>query len=142
MKAELDKCRENESTWRQRLEQRDGQICQMRSELEAEQKTISALEVEVKELQSKLHKDDASFRNEVFIQIHQRKKNFQLTSLVDYSLVGDQVAVAAQHLYGAIKRTRVAQLSTAGTDRRTPKHHFVTTEELGQRRLPERDASG
>lgn len=65
MRAELDKSRENESIWRQRLEQRDGQLGLMRSELEAEQKTISALEIEVKELQSKLEKDDTSFRNEV-----------------------------------------------------------------------------
>lgn len=65
MRAELDKSRENESIWRQRLEQRDGQLGLMRSELEAEQKTISALELEVKELQSKLEKDDTSFRNEV-----------------------------------------------------------------------------
>lgn len=71
MRIELDKCRENESTWRQRLEQRDGQLGLMRSELEAEQKTIYALEVEVKELQSKLSKDDTSFRNEVIAKCKQ-----------------------------------------------------------------------
>ncbi|EFX86191.1 hypothetical protein DAPPUDRAFT_98050 [Daphnia pulex] len=65
MKTELDKCRENEATWRQRLEQRDSQLGLMRNELEAEQKTIASLELEVKELQSKLDKDDTSFRNEV-----------------------------------------------------------------------------
>lgn len=65
MRVELDKCRENEATWRQRLEQRDGQLGVMKSELEAEQRTIASLEIEVKELQSKLEKDDTSFRNEV-----------------------------------------------------------------------------
>lgn len=65
MQAELEKCRENETTWRQRLEHRDGQLGLMKNELEAEQKTIASLELEVKELQSKLDKDDTSFRNEV-----------------------------------------------------------------------------
>lgn len=65
MQVELEKCRENETIWRQRLEHRDGQLGLMRNELEAEQKAIASLELEVKELQSKLDKDDTSFRNEV-----------------------------------------------------------------------------
>jgi len=65
LRSELDKCREGETNWRRRLEQREGQLITLKGELEAEQKTISCLEVEVKDLQSKLAKDDTSFRNEV-----------------------------------------------------------------------------
>ena len=65
LRSEVDKCREGETNWRRRLEQREGQLLALKGELEAEQKTITTLEVEVKELQSKLAKDDNSFRNEV-----------------------------------------------------------------------------
>lgn len=65
LRSELDRCRESESTWRTRLEQREGQLSAMRSELEVEQHTIATLEAEVKDLQAKLSKDDTSFRNEV-----------------------------------------------------------------------------
>ena len=65
LRSEVDKCREGETNWRRRLEQREGQLLALKGELEAEQKTVTTLEVEVKELQSKLAKDDNSFRNEV-----------------------------------------------------------------------------
>ena len=65
LRSEVDKCREGETNWRRRFERREGQLLALKGELEAEQKTITTLEVEVKELQSKLAKDDNSFRNEV-----------------------------------------------------------------------------
>lgn len=37
----------------------------MKNELEAEQQTISGLEAEIRDLQSKLTKEDTSFRTEV-----------------------------------------------------------------------------
>ena len=54
IRSEVDKCREGEINWRRRLEQREGQLIALKGELEAEQKTITCLEVEVKDLQSKL----------------------------------------------------------------------------------------
>lgn len=65
LRHELERCRESETCWRQRLEQREGQLSLIRNELETEQKTIASLEAELKNLQSKLEKDDTSFRNEV-----------------------------------------------------------------------------
>jgi chromosome segregation ATPase len=73
LRSEVDKSREGETNWRRRLEQREGQLIALKGELEAEQKTITCLEVEVKDLQSKLAKDDTSFRNEV---------RFKLTLLI------------------------------------------------------------
>lgn len=65
LRHELERCRESETCWRQRLEQRESQLSLMKCELETEQKTIASLEAELKDLQSKLEKDDTSFRNEV-----------------------------------------------------------------------------
>lgn len=105
MQAELEKCRENETTWRQRLEHRDGQLGLMRNELEAEQKTIASLELEVKELQSKLDKDDTSFRNEVSDNSESQRMKSNNSIHVVYALfqTGDQVAFAAHYLPGTVE---------------------------------------
>ena len=65
LRTELDKYRESEVTWQQRIEQKDLQLAHLKTELEAQHEIITGLEADIKDLHSQLDKEDTCFRNEV-----------------------------------------------------------------------------
>jgi len=60
----LDKYRESEAAWQQRIEQKDLQLAHLKTELEAEHEIITGLEADIKDLHAQLDKEDTCFRNE------------------------------------------------------------------------------
>jgi len=64
LRNELERHRESEAAWQQRIEQKDIQLAQLRTELEAEHELITGLQADIKDLHSQLDKEDTSFRNE------------------------------------------------------------------------------
>lgn len=65
LRIELDKYRESEAAWQQRIEQKDLQLAHLKTELEAEHEIITGLEADIKDLHAQLDKEDTCFRNEV-----------------------------------------------------------------------------
>lgn len=66
LREELEKSRTNENEWQNRIEQKEKQVNVLRTQLEDEQKVVTNMESDMKELHSKLARDDTCFRSEVF----------------------------------------------------------------------------
>ncbi len=62
---ELETVRQSEVHGRDQVESKERDLIQLRVELDERHKTVLALEDDIKQLHSKLEKDDTSFRNEV-----------------------------------------------------------------------------